>query len=279
MIFLKKYKEIFEKELKKVFDSMGEETKLKEACRYAFSKGKRFRPILVMLVSDAIGKNYNVIPSCIAVELFHTASLIADDLPCMDDEDKRRNKKVVHKVFGEDISILASYTFIAMGYEMIVKNGVFLQEHISKEQSDDICVLAVKEMSEVAGIFGATNGQFLDLYPPNNSLQTILKIMIQKTANLFALSFSLGWLFGGGDKKKLDVVKKAGKHFGMAFQIADDIKDAKKDNSLNITNLLGKKQSLQMFFKEIDQFSEILKNLNIFNTSFQSIISQLKKSI
>ena len=282
--FLKKYKDKCEREIEGSISLMGEKTKLRDACEYALMNGgKRFRPIIVMLVSEALGKNFDVTNSALAVEFFHTASLIADDLPSMDNEKKRRNKPVLHRVFGESVALLASYTFISFGYEMIAKNAKVLKEKnfIDSFSSNRLCSLAIEEVSKVAGIFGATNGQFLDLFPPDNSIETILRIMKQKTASLFEIAFILGWLFGSGDVKKLKKVKDTAHHFGMAFQIYDDIKDSEKDKKnfkVNIANALGHKKSLKMLKEELLLFEKGLECLNIFTTPFKRISSLLLDS-
>jgi len=263
------YRNKFEKFLKENFLNIPVDTKLKEACCYSLTNGgKRVRPILVMALADAIAKDFDVSFSALAVEFFHTASLIADDLPCMDNEERRRNKITLHKIYGEDIALLTSYTLISHGYEMVLKNANFLKNKnlISEKVRDNLFFLAIEEISKASGIFGATNGQFLDLYPPDNSLDTIFKIIEQKTALLFNVSFVLGWLFGGGGIEKLEIVKKAAYHLGIAFQIADDIKDMKKDekkNKLNIAVSLGKKKAKEIFNEELEKFKIELKKLNI----------------
>jgi len=277
-----KYKSKFEKFLEKNFLNVEKKTRLKESCDHSLtSGGKRLRPILVMAIADAIGKGFDVSFSALAVEFFHTASLIADDLPCMDNEAKRRNKVVLHKIYGEDIALLTSYSFISHGYAMILENAKFLKNKklVSEELANRLCFLAIEEIAKVSGIFGATNGQFLDLHPPNASLDTILNIIKQKTATLFNVSFVLGWLFGGGDLKKLEDIKEAGYCLGTAFQIADDIKDMKKDkkkNKLNIANFFGKENAKKIFNEEMEKLKKILIELNIFNPYLKKIYKSLK---
>lgn len=118
--------------------------------------GKRLRPILVLMIADALGLGADVMPAALSVEFFHTASLIADDLPCMDNDDLRRERPSLHKVFGESVAILASYALIAEGYGAIARNGQ------NCPASAVICLEAVRR---AAGIRGATHGQFLDLSP------------------------------------------------------------------------------------------------------------------
>ena len=95
---------------------LGGATKLREACEYALTNGgKRFRPILLMMTAKAANGSVDVGYAALAVELFHTASLVADDLPCMDNDDMRRDKPSLHKVYGEGVALLVTYALIAAG--------------------------------------------------------------------------------------------------------------------------------------------------------------------
>src|SRR5579864_1711145 len=118
-----KYKTKIESALEKEMAQMGEPSRLLQACQYAlFSGGKRLRPILVLMVARALGNGLDAMPVALSVEFFHTASLIADDLPCMDNDDERRGRPSLHRAFEESVALLASYTLIASGYEGIYKN-------------------------------------------------------------------------------------------------------------------------------------------------------------
>src|SRR5262245_60593822 len=91
------YRDKIEQEIAKSILVLGEKTKLRDACEYALKGGgKRFRPLLVMLIAEALGNNLNVLEAALSVEFFHTASLIVDDLPCMDNEEERRNQPTLH---------------------------------------------------------------------------------------------------------------------------------------------------------------------------------------
>ena len=106
-----------EEEIRISIDQMGEKNTLRDACEYALlNGGKRLRPILVLMIAESLGAQHDVMPSALSVEFFHTASLIADDLPCMDDDHERRSRPSLHVAFGEDIAILASYALISEGY-------------------------------------------------------------------------------------------------------------------------------------------------------------------
>lgn len=274
-----------EQKIDQTIEEMGEKNLLKEACEYALkSKGKRLRPIFVLMIADAIGLNLNVIDAALSVEFFHTASLIADDLPCMDNDDERRDRPSLHRVFDESIALLASYTFIAMGYDGIAKNCRKMKAHPSfNKQAEKTAVLALEIASRCGGMQGATHGQFLDLFPPNHELKTILKIIEQKTVTLFQLSFAFGWLFGGGDPQQIDEVQKVASHLGMAFQIADDLQDLSQDEmqegEVNIVKILGREKTLALFSTEINQFIEGLKKLNLWNENFEKSVDFLINTI
>ncbi|NGX49334.1 MAG: Farnesyl diphosphate synthase [Candidatus Anoxychlamydiales bacterium] len=282
-IFLDLKKDI-EKSLKKEILSMGKKTSLRDAVEYALlNGGKRFRPIIVLLIAKALNKNYPANEAALSCEFFHTASLIADDLPCMDDEKERRCKAALHLEFNEATAILASYTLISSGYELIYKNSKTLQEKISKEKANEICMLAIEVVSKYAGIQGATYGQFLDLFAKDTTLDTIIEIIHKKTISLFEISFALGWLFGGGDLDKLDLVKKVAYHFGMAFQIADDIKDLKEDlekkKYINIAISLGEEKAKKLFFEEVNKIKDLLKKIEIYSKDFFTLVNLLEKRV
>lgn len=275
------YKDEIEKHIAFSLTQFGKTTPLKEACEYALSCGKRFRPTIVVMIAKALGHNLNVWDAALAVEFFHTASLIADDLPCMDNDDERRNRPSLHKAFGESTALLASYALIAAGYRSIYQNAeqLGLSGHSHASESGKICMLALDNAAENTGILGATGGQFLDLFPPDQSLETLWEILNKKTVTLFEIAFVFGWLFGGGDLNKLDKVKQAAYHWGMAFQIADDISDSFQDSQqerqINLANALGLKQTIKIFNQQIELLITLLKELHLYSEEFCGIIAAL----
>lgn len=276
------YRDRIEQEIAKNIVRLGEKTKLRDACEYALTNGgKRFRPLIVLMVSEALGNDLNVFDAALSVEFFHTASLIADDLPCMDNDDERRDKPSLHKVYGETIALLASYALITAAFERIHCNAAHLRSSglPFSEDSDLICRLALESATHCSGILGATGGQFLDLYPPTLNIETVKQVIYKKTVTLFEVSFVFGWLFGGGDIDKLDYVKQTAYHLGMAFQIADDlgdvIQDEKKQRDISMARLLGKDRAFALFEEEMRLFQTHLKQLNIDTPSFQKMSDML----
>src|SRR3989344_1352652 len=272
------YRSSIDAELHKAILVMGEKTRLREACEYAlFSGGKRLRPKLVLMIAKALGHGLDAMPAALSVEFFHTASLIADDLPCMDNDDERRNRPSLHRAFEESIALLTSYTFIASGYGGIYKNGQRMKE-VRGFQANEATIRCLEIATRCAGIFGATNGQFLDLFPPDQSLETIRKIIEQKTVTLFQISFVFGWLFGGGDAVRLPLVESTAYHLGMAFQVADDIQDAERDASqVNIARIIWRDQAFDLFYWEMGLFEKGLKELGLWNQEFEAAAAWLYK--
>ncbi len=257
----------FEKLLAEHLSDLGDKSPLHNACEYALlNGGKRFRPFLVHLVANAVQPGALVSQAALAVEYFHTASLIADDLPCMDDDDMRPS---LHKAYNEPTALLASYALIASGYNALAKNArQLVQEKVPyAERADGICTLAVENVSFNTGLWGATGGQYLDIFPPDLTFATIKDVIYKKTVSLFEISFVLGWLYAGGELNRLEDVKKAAAHFGMAFQIADDIGDQEQDKinerKINVANVIGKEPAIEMFHAEMIAYKSQLEALGI----------------
>jgi geranylgeranyl diphosphate synthase type II len=283
--YLHSFRIRFEKELFRSIEQMGEKNTLRDACEYALTNGgKRLRPLIVLAIADALGNGLDVLPASLGVEYFHTASMIADDLPCMDNDDERRSQPALHKAFEEGVALLASYSLISAGYEAIYRNGQLMKKHpLFASQSDAATVLGLEIVTGCAGILGATNGQFLDLYPPDQTLETILKIIHQKTVTLFQISFALGWLFGGGDLLRIEQVKQCAAHMGMAFQIADDLQDdlqdQKQQSEINIASICGDQAAASLFEKEMFSLESALQDLGLWTPPFQQMAQLLRASI
>src|SRR5437016_1320322 len=94
------------------------------AMRYSmFAGGKRLRPILALATAEACGgAAREALPLACAVECVHTYSLIHDDLPCMDNDDFRRGRPTCHKVFGDNIAVLAGDALLTIAFEIVAKS-------------------------------------------------------------------------------------------------------------------------------------------------------------
>ncbi len=265
-------KENFEEILHSDIARKGKGTKLLDAIEYSLvNGGKRIRPLLVRIVADALGNGYDVSKACLSAEYFHTSSLIADDLPCMDNDDFRRDKPSLHKIFGEGVALLASYALISAGYEMIFESVQALAPH--SDRAGEVCIIALEHASKSAGLAGATGGQFLDLYSKGRSLEDLEEVIYKKTITLFEVAILFGWIFGGGDLKKIHEVKEVGYHLGYAFQVADDLSDIDQDgqDGTNLAIALGKEKAHTLFEREMDLLESQAKKLGIFSSELQQV--------
>lgn len=279
---LSSYKEEVDRSIELNLSQFGPDNSLKEACTYALCNGgKRFRPAIVLMVSAALNQKLDVGPAALAVEYFHTASLIADDLPCMDNDDERRQKPSLHKAYNESTALLTTYALIASGYKKIHENAEIFKSSFP-DKYGEVCCLALENAAFNTGILGATGGQFLDLSPPNYEPATLLEILHKKTVTLFEIAFTFGWLFGGGAIPLLKKVKETARHWGLAFQIADDLQDACSDEqkkALNIANVLGKEQALSFFHRELKLLEQHLSELGLDSADFKALIKALLKVV
>lgn len=254
--------------------SFGPKTPLRDAVEYALRNGgKRFRPTIISWVANALGNGLDITDCALAVEYFHTASLIADDLPCMDDDAMRRDQPALHTVFGESVALLATYALIAAGYDRIRLN-------CERQGRGDLLPLALENATVNTGILGATGGQFGDLFPGKLTESLILDVMDKKTGTLFELSFVFGWLFGGGDLQALEKVKKAAKCFGRAFQISDDFLDlAQDEGKLNLPLVVGEERAMEILLDELNFLKSFLRELRLDTPELLSLVALIEQRL
>jgi len=201
-----------------------------EAIRYSvFAGGKRLRPVLVLAAAEVVGgSSAAVLPAACGLELIHTYSLIHDDLPAMDNDDFRRGKPTSHKVFGEAIAILAGDALLTMAFELIARctvDGLVPAARVTR---------AIYEISKAAGSEGLIGGQVVDITSSGRPLasEDVLWYMHEaKTAALYRAALRTGAILGGGDEKSIDLLGEFGRHFGVAFQITDDILDVEGEQA------------------------------------------------
>lgn len=276
-MFLHKFRLAFEARLPEAIEKMGEKNRLRDACEYALcSGGKRLRPLITMMTADALGCGMDVAPAALGIEFFHTASLIADDLPCMDDDDFRRGRASLHKEFGENIAVLASYVLIAEGYGAIYTNAEIMKKDPRfASNAESSALFCLKKASACGGIQGAANGQFLDLFLPDGELKTLEKVVAQKTSTLFEIAFLFGWLFGGGSILKAPALSKCAAHLGMLFQIRDDleddVQDASRASDANVAKALGREKASFLLNQEKEAFEGVLQELGLWTPAFQEL--------
>ncbi len=192
--------------------------KIHAAMRYAvLGGGKRFRPLLVLAVSDMLGgETEEAMTAACAIELIHAYSLVHDDLPCMDNDDFRRGKPSCHKQYGEAIALLAGDALLTHAFYLL-----------STMKHAKTSAALAREISRSAGSFGMVGGQVVDLETAAGEIDPAKMdyIHIHKTGQLIRASCLAGALVARAGKIATDKVIRYGEYLGFAFQIVDDILD------------------------------------------------------
>ncbi|XP_030529438.1 geranylgeranyl pyrophosphate synthase, chloroplastic-like [Rhodamnia argentea] len=201
--------------------------KIHEAMRYSLlAGGKRVRPVLCIAACELVGGQESMaMPSACAVEMIHTMSLIHDDLPCMDNDDLRRGKPTNHKVFGEDVAVLAGDALLAYAFEHIAVE--------TKGVSSTRIVRAIFELARSIGAEGLVAGQVVDISSEGIAgvgLEQLEFIHIHKTAALLEASVVLGAIMGGGSNEEVEKLRSFARCIGLLFQVVDDILDVTKSS-------------------------------------------------
>ncbi len=213
--------------LKSFDDQVSPASGLKTAMHYAATGGgKRVRPLLIYATASLAGKELDQvagIDACaVAVELFHTYSLVHDDLPCMDNDDLRRGRPTVHKAFDEASALLVGDALQTMAFQLIAQSAL----------NDAQKVQVITSLSVAGGMAGMAGGQAIDLASVGKQLtQNELELMHRlKTGALLRTAVQIGAIavnFNEQEKKSLDVFASA---LGLAFQVVDDVLDASSDS-------------------------------------------------
>ncbi len=193
-----------------------------EAARYSLlDGGKRVRPLLLLEFASLFGVSQEkAISFACALECIHTYSLIHDDMPCMDNDDLRRNRPTNHKVYGEAMALLAGDALLNRAYEIML--GSIRNKHEA---------LAAAYIADCAGMRGMIGGQCVDLVNEGKTLdKNTLHIMhAKKTGALIRAACVGGAMLGTDDEQMLATVEEYAKELGLAFQIIDDILDVEGD--------------------------------------------------
>lgn len=207
--------------------SLREPLKVHEAMRYSLlAGGKRVRPVLCLAACELVGGTEPMaMPAACAVEMIHTMSLIHDDLPCMDNDDLRRGKPTNHKVFGEDVAVLAGDALLAFAFEHIAVSTAGV--------SPARIVRAIGELAKSIGSEGLVAGQVVDINSEGLSdvgLEQLEFIHLHKTAALLEGAVVLGAILGGGSDEDVEKLRKFARYIGLLFQVVDDILDVTKSS-------------------------------------------------
>jgi len=263
---------LIEKGLKEYFPEARYPEEIYNAMRHSlFSGGKRFRAVLVLEAAKLFGKKpEEVMPTACSVEYIHTYSLIHDDLPAIDNDDLRRGVPTCHKVFGEDMAILAGDALYSEAFRLISSE--------QRADSAERVVRVLKELATASGVTGMVGGQVVDIRSEGKPVdkETLKFIHEKKTGELIKASVRVGAVLAGATEAEIEHLTDYASCIGLAFQITDDILDIVGDTSLlgktvgsderqskaTYPGLYGLEKAQEMAEKTTLQAKEALSKLN-----------------
>jgi geranylgeranyl diphosphate synthase type II len=184
------------------------------------SKGKRLRPLLVLLSTKAVGGNFKqAYNAAVAVELLHNFTLVHDDI--MDNADKRRGRLTLHKKYNPNTAILAGDSLLSVAYEYLLKDCNGNAKNVIQ--------------SFTHGLIEVCEGQSMDTdfeSKKNVMINDYITMIKKKTAAMSEMCCNIGASLGGGSKEEIKAVSKYGLNLGIAFQIQDDLLDITADEKV-----------------------------------------------
>ena len=269
---LKNYQELINKELDKyIIKEQCYEKILNEAIEYSLmSDAKRLRPILILEAYKLFSEDYEkVLPFAVAMEMTHTASLIHDDLPGIDDDDYRRGRLTNHKKYNEATAILAGDLLLTRSYIVMTSQ---LKENTDIEETR-------KQIRVINEFANAVDRMFVGEYlDTENEGKKISKkeldyIHNNKTGEFFKYCIRAGAILAGAKESNVEELTLYAKKIGLAFQIKDDIlsetgdakimgkpvgNDKEKEKSTYVTRF-GLEEAEKHLDKVIEEALEILE--------------------
>lgn len=229
--------------------------------------GKRLRPLMTVLTAEDLGGNaLSAIDAGCAVELVHAASLVLDDLPCMDNAKLRRGLPTVHVGHGEDIAVLVSISAVSLAYQLISE----ISEIPAAVRLDAISILA-----KAVGVAGLVGGQFDDLRR-GKTRRAVAEIQAAnglKTGALFSAAVEIGGVIAGADAATRSKLRSFAEELGHAFQLLDDFLDlaanpgltgkdiGKDEGKSTILSIVGRDSARRRIDRHIEKAQQALDEI------------------
>jgi len=293
------YKKQLNDEMVKIISSAISSKKILERILYALKNGKRLRPIIMIDICINSGASFeSIINSAVSIELIHNASLIIDDLPCMDNDDFRRNQLSFHKKYNLHEAQIISKFMVDLAIKLIVSNFKIDTQKYHKYK------IIINNICKNLGILGVAGGQLIDITPLNahlnkrELLDTIEKkkekkleiedLFQKKTCGFFEIAFLTGYLLGNDvHMENIQDVLDCAKHFGLAFQIYDDFDDIEQDkkrvecnlNDPNYINNFGLKEAYDSFHYSLGIFKTKMTKLKLFSITMEQLYDFLNINV
>ena len=257
--------------------------RLDVAIRHALlGPGKRLRPMLALLVARTLGlDDAAVMDAACALEMLHTASLILDDLPCMDDADLRRGRPASHVAHGEDVAILAAVSLISRAFG-VVAGASAIPAAVRAEMG--------KVLADACGQCGLSAGQVGDLHGEGGarSVNDLERINHLKTGMLFqaavdiALAAATVGTATAGTAARANL-RRFAHVFGIAFQLLDDLRDAPPDardagedvGKVTLVALMGRDAAAQRTLQDRQAMADCIGAAGIATTELLDFVDAI----
>ncbi|XP_073126092.1 heterodimeric geranylgeranyl pyrophosphate synthase small subunit, chloroplastic [Henckelia pumila] len=225
-----------------------------EAMRYSvLAKGaKRSPPVMCIAACEIFGGNRQAaFPTACALEMVHAASLIHDDLPCMDDDPSRRGQPSSHTKFGVDMAILAGDALFPLGFRHIVS-------HTPTDLIPEARLIrVVAEIARAVGSTGMAAGQFMDLEGGPNAVDFVQE---KKFGEMGQCSAVCGGLLAGASDDEIQHLRQYGQAVGVLYQVVDDILEAKSGTGSKVGENKRKAKSYVSAYG-VEKAMEVAKEL------------------
>lgn len=233
-------RETIEECLESLFSSSPATTPFRRAMSYAvLGQGQRFRPVLALRIARVCGQeNLLTLRAAAAVEILHCASLVVDDLPCMDNSPERRNRPAAHVAFGEATALLAAFGLVALAARSIL-------EQPCPPEALPALVRFQNQLLRTLDVCGLCEGQDMDLRAAPCERARLRDCLNElKTVPLFDLAAQAGLLLTDPSSALAHTLRQFAREFGRAFQLVDDYLDGEVDDLAPVEDRLRRAEQV-----------------------------------